>query len=34
MNRDEHRFRTRRLGDSIGKVYGWSFPRPKRKLER
>lgn len=25
---------TRRLGDSIGKVYGWSFPRPKRLQER
>ena len=25
---------TRRLGDSIGKVYGWSFPRPKRQQER
>lgn len=25
---------TKRLGDDIGKVYGWTFPQPGRKLEQ
>lgn len=25
---------TRRLGDEIGKVYGWDFPKPQKEMER